>query len=93
MDDRRSAVAVIAVRTSEADGRERHPGVSHHARRSSTSSAVGAVLAAAADAGEGSGRRRPAQGCRSAHMGRDPADDPAFFRAAYAAGLGAPPRR
>ena len=77
---------VLAVRTSEADERERHRGVSHHAR-----AVLGLALAeiAVPDEADGEGWEEACAGLPLAHMGRGPADDPAFFRAAYAAGVAA----
>ena len=77
--------AVLAVRTSNADPRERHRGVSHHAR---------AVLdfapaAVVADFTDGHGWKEACSGLPLSHMGRGPDEDPDFFRAAYAAGSAA----
>ena len=66
---------ILAVRQSEADARERHRGVSHHAD---------AVLDLALD---GEGWEEACAGLPLSHMGRSPEEDPAFFRAAYAAGV------
>ena len=75
---------VLAVRTSEADPRARHRGVSHHAE-AVLDLALGDVLVAAAE--DGDGWEEACVGLPLAHMGREPADDPAFFRAAHAAGV------
>jgi hypothetical protein len=77
---------VLAVRTSEADARDRHRGVSHHAR-----AVLGLCLGevAVADAADGDGWEEACEGLPLAHMGRGPEEDPAFFRAAYAAGVAA----
>jgi hypothetical protein len=77
---------VLAVRTSDADSRDRHRGVSHHAR-AVLELALGDVLVPAAEDGEG--WERACEGLPLSHMGRGPADDPSFFRAAYAAGVAA----
>lgn len=77
---------VLAVRTSAADPRERHRGVSHHAREVLDLS-LGDV--AVADDADGEGWEEACAGLPLAHMGRGPEDDPAFFRAAYAAGVAA----
>jgi hypothetical protein len=72
--------AVLAARVSEADERERHRGVSHHTQ---------AILELAPQArvGEdGEGWREACSGLPLSHMGSGPDDDPAFFRAAFAAG-------
>ncbi len=77
---------VLAVRRSDADDRERHRGVSHHAE---------AVLALALgdvtvpDEADGEGWREACAGLPLSHMGRGPDEEPAFFRAAYAAGVAA----
>ncbi len=74
---------VVAVRTSGADERERHRGVSHHTE---------AVLAlclgevAVADENDADGWREACVGLPLAHMGRGPDEDPAFFAAAFGAG-------
>ena len=89
--------AVVAVRYSSADPRDRHRGVSHHTR-----SALRLVLGTHdvawprglhADATIGSLVEVPVDDWREAssnlplsHMGRGPAEDPWFFAAAFAAG-------
>ena len=75
---------VLAPRVSEADPRERHRGVSHHTR-----AVLDLCLAEPAVPGdlEPEGWREACEGLPLAHMGRGPDDDPAFFAAAYAAGL------
>jgi hypothetical protein len=93
-------VPVLAVRVSEADPRERHSGVSHHVRAVLKLSL--APVRAAWPAGserpewlagveevDASGWRDACAGLPLSHMGRGPDDDPAFFEAAYAAGLAA----
>jgi len=77
---------VLAVRTSEADPRERHRGASHHARAVLD---LGLGDVAVADDADGEGWEEACAGLPLAHMGRGPEDDPAFFRAAYAAGAAA----
>jgi Protein of unknown function (DUF3866) len=89
---------ILAVRASEADERERHRGVSHHAL------AVFELCLGTVTAGWPAGRAAPewlrprdevdASGWRDAcaglplsHMSRGPDADPLFFEAAYAAGL------
>lgn len=75
--------AVIAVRVSDAEPRERHQGVSHHTR---------AVLELCPgdvhvpEAADGEGWRDACAGLPLEHMGRGPDDDPSFFEAAHAAG-------
>jgi Protein of unknown function (DUF3866) len=77
---------VLAVRTSEADPRERHRGVSHHAQAVLDLS-LGDVLVP--DEADGLGWEEACADLPLSHMGRGPADDPAFFRAAFAAGVAA----
>lgn len=77
---------VLALRTSEADLRERHRGVSHHAE-TVLELALGQV-AVPIDA-DGDGWEEACAGLPLSHMGRGPEEDPAFFRAAYAAGVAA----
>jgi Protein of unknown function (DUF3866) len=88
---------IIAPRVSEADPRERHRGVSHHTR-TVLEFCLGDVTVAwprGVDAPDWlasreevdvSGWESAAAGLRLSHMGRTPADDPAFFAAAFAAG-------
>jgi hypothetical protein len=75
---------ILAPRVSEADPRERHRGVSHHTR--AVLDVCLAEPAVPADL-EPEGWREACDGLPLAHMGRGPDDDPAFFAAAYAAGL------
>jgi hypothetical protein len=77
---------ILAVRTSGVDPRERHRGVSHHAE-AVLDLALGDVLVPADE--DGAGWEAACAGLPLSHMGRGPADDPAFFRAAYAAGVAA----
>jgi hypothetical protein len=77
---------VLAVRTSDADPRDRHRGVSHHAR--AVLDLVLGDVAVPADE-DGTGWEDACAGLPLSHMGRGPAEDPAFFRAAYAAGVAA----
>jgi Protein of unknown function (DUF3866) len=77
---------ILAVRTSEADPRERHRGVSHHAQ-AVLDLALGDVLVPADE--DGQGWEEACAGLPLSHMGRGPADDPTFFRAAYGAGVAA----
>lgn len=72
---------VVAVRTSEADERERHSGISHHAQAVIDLSLGEPALAEAAG-----GWRDACAGLPLDHMGRGPDEDPAFFAAAFAAG-------
>ena len=74
---------VLAVRTSDADPRERHRGVSHHAQ-----AVLDLALAeiAVPDEGAGDGWQEACAGLPLSHMGRGRDEDPSFFRAAYAAG-------
>src|SRR5215211_1276714 len=75
---------VLAPRVSEADPRERHRGLSHHTR-----AVLDLCLAepAVPDELEPDGWREACAGLPLAHMGRGPDEDPAFFAAAFAAGL------
>ena len=89
---------IVAVRASAADARERHRGVSHHTR-AVLSLCLGEIVCAW-PAGEAAPAwlvpreevdvadwREACAGLALEHMGRGPADDPAFFAAAYAAGV------
>ena len=75
---------VLAVRSSDADPRERHRGVSHHVR-AVLDLCLGDVVLAADEDGEG--WEKACAGLPLSHMGRGPDEDPAFFRAAFAAGV------
>jgi hypothetical protein len=75
---------VLALRVSDADPRERHRGVSHHSRAVLDLCLAEVQLAEDAD---GEGWETACAGLPLSHMGRGPAEDPAFFRAAYAAGV------
>ncbi|MDQ3066112.1 MAG: DUF3866 family protein [Actinomycetota bacterium] len=74
---------VLATRTSEADARERHRGVSHHVQ-AVLDLCLGEVITAPEGAGDG--WEEACAGLPLSHMGRGPVDDPVFFRAAFAAG-------
>ena len=74
---------MLARRVSTADARERHRGVSHHTR--AVIELAGSSLTLAE--GDGDGWREACTGLPLAHMGRAPADDPAHFAAAFAAGI------
>jgi hypothetical protein len=74
---------VVAARVSEADARERHRGLSHHTE-AVLELCLGEVLVASNEHGEG--WREACAELPLEHMGRGPDDDPAFFRAAFAAG-------
>lgn len=71
---------ILAVRVSERDERERHRGVSHHAR------AVLALASPTVPEGGGEGWEDACAGLPLSHMGRGPEEEPAFFAAAFAAG-------
>jgi hypothetical protein len=77
---------VVATRVSEADSRDRHRGVSHHTR-AVLDLCLGEVVVA--DEADGDGWREACAGLPLSHMGRGPDEDPAFFAAAYAAGVAA----
>jgi hypothetical protein len=90
--------AVLALRISEGDLRDRHRGVSHHSRAVlELSLGEYAVawpagcpsddpVAARATAVDVEDWREACDGLPLSHMGRGPADDPWFFAAAFAAG-------
>jgi hypothetical protein len=77
---------VLAVRSSEADPRERHRGVSHHAQ---TVLELALAEIAVPEAADGEGWAEACDGLPLSHMGRGADEEPAFFRAAYAAGVAA----
>jgi hypothetical protein len=89
--------AILAVRASDGDPRERHQGVSHHAR-AVLELCLGEVVAAwPADRTapewldsrvevDVAGWEEACSGLPLAHMGRGPDDDALFFAAAFAAG-------
>lgn len=89
--------AVLAVRVSHGDPRERHQGVSHHTR-AVVGMAIGnrrVAWPAGLDAPDWlsdredvdvSGWRDACEGLLLEHMGRGPDDDPWFFASAFAAG-------
>jgi hypothetical protein len=89
--------AVLAVRVSHGDPRERHRGVSHHTR-AVVEMAIGdrrVAWPAGLDAPEWltdpaevdvSGWRESCDGLLLEHMGRGPDEDPWFFASAFAAG-------
>jgi hypothetical protein len=72
---------ILAARLSGADPRERHRGRSHH-----TQAVLDLVLGDVAVGEDGAGWEEACAGLSLSHMGRGPAEDPAFFAAAYAAG-------
>jgi hypothetical protein len=74
---------VIALRVSEADGRERHLGLSHHAQAVLDMSLGEVWVAEPQDA---AGWREACEGLPLSHMGRGPDEDAAFFASAFAAG-------
>jgi Protein of unknown function (DUF3866) len=77
---------VVAVRVSDADERERHLGVSHHAQ-AVLSLCLGDITVASEE--YAAGWREACEGLPLSHMGRGADDDPSFFAAAYAAGRAA----
>jgi hypothetical protein len=77
---------VIAVRTSQADARERHQGVSHHTE-AVLELCLGEVTLATEE--EAAGWEAACEGLPLSHMGRGPDEDPRFFAAAHAAGVAA----
>jgi hypothetical protein len=72
---------ILAARVSEADSRDRHRGLSHHSQ-----AVLELVLGDVAVGEDGEGWAEACNGLPLSHMGRGPAEDPAFFAAAYAAG-------
>jgi len=72
---------IVAARVSVADARERHRGLSHH-----TQAVVDLCLGEVAVGEDGEGWEEACAGLPLSHMGRGPADDSAFFAAAFAAG-------
>ena len=77
---------VLAVRTSDADPRDRHRGVSHHAQ-AVLKLCLGEVTVP--EDADGEGWEDACRGLTLSHMGRGAEADPSFFRAAYAAGVAA----
>ena len=77
---------VLTVRSSEADQRERHRGVSHHTQ-SVLDLCLGEIVVAWPDEIATDGWEDACAGLPLRHMGRGPDEDPAFFRAAFAAGV------
>jgi hypothetical protein len=89
---------VVAARVSDADSRERHRGVSHHTRAVLDLAPPGVVVAWPAgleapawlesrETVDADGWREACAGLPLEHMGRGADDDPAFFAAAFAAGV------
>ena len=77
---------ILAPRVSGADDRDRHRGVSHHTRTVLELCLVEPLVPEELDP---DGWREACAGLALSHMGRGPDEDPAFFAAAYAAGLAA----
>jgi hypothetical protein len=77
---------VLTVRSSEADPRDRHRGVSHHTQ-SVLALCLGEIVVAWPDEVATDGWEDACAALPLRHMGRGPAEDPAFFRAAFAAGV------
>jgi hypothetical protein len=94
--------AILALRISEADARERHRGLSHHAldvlgldgpagyfawpRGLEPFDDTYYGIVESAELVDVSGWREACEGLPLSHMGRGPDDDPWFFAAAFAAG-------
>jgi Protein of unknown function (DUF3866) len=76
--------AIVAARVSEADPRGRHRGLSHH-----TVTVLDLSLGSVEIGEDGEGWEEACAELPLSHMGRGPADDPAFFAAAFAAGRAA----
>ena len=77
---------VLTVRSSEADQRDRHRGVSHHTQ-SVVDLCLGEIVVAWPDEIATDGWEDACAGLPLRHMGRGPDEDPAFFRTAFAAGV------
>jgi hypothetical protein len=77
---------VLTVRSSEADPRDRHRGVSHHTQ-SVLDLCLREIVVAWPDEVATDGWEDACAALPLRHMGRGPAEDPAFFRAAFAAGV------
>ena len=86
---------ILAARVSHDDGRERHRGLSHHARAVIELAPAELLVAwpkGLDDAPDGArvvdvdGWREACSAVPLSHMGRGPADDPWYFAAAFAAG-------
>ena len=77
---------VLAIRTSAADERGRHRGISHHAQTVMHFSLSELEMA---EEGDDAGWEQACADLPLSHMGRGPAEDPVFFGAAYAAGVAA----
>jgi hypothetical protein len=77
---------VLTVRSSEADPRDRHRGVSHHTQ-SVLDLCLGEIVVAWPDEVATNGWEDACAALPLRHMGRGPEEDPAFFRAAFAAGV------
>lgn len=77
---------VLTVRTSEADPRERHRGVSHHTQ-TVLDLCLAEVVVAWPDEVATDGWEEACAGLPLRHMGRGPEEDPVFFRSAFAAGV------
>ena len=77
---------VLTVRSSEADPRDRHRGVSHHTQWV-LDLCLGEIVVAWPDEVATDGWEDACAALPFRHRGRGPAEDPAFFRAAFAAGV------
>ena len=77
---------VLTVRSSEADPRDRHRGISHHTQ-SVLDLCLGEIVVAWPDEVATDGWEDACASLPLRHMGRRPEEDPAFFRAAFAAGV------
>ena len=75
--------AVVALRVSDTDPRDRHRGLSHHSEAVLDLCLEDILVADEADA---EGWREACGDLPLSHMGRGPDEDPAFFAASYAAG-------
>ncbi len=83
-------IPIVAVRFSDADGRERHRGPSHHTMTAIELAARQLAVVSPDDVdGPDVGALLAAAGLRVTTMGRGPAEDPAFFQWSGAAGVAA----
>ena len=76
---------ILALRMSDRDPRNRHRGTSHHTQAVRDLVRVELALSSPDDAPDD--WQDACEGLPLSHMGRGPAEDEIFFRAAFAAGL------
>lgn len=78
--------SVLVARASDADGRERHQGVSHHTRTALDLATQEPLVADPAEWSLDTDKILEGAGLRITSMGRGPSEDPAFFAWAGAGG-------